>query len=349
MDANGCTGDTTLDIIEPMPFTAVVDSASQVRCYAGNDGAIYVTLAGGTQPYDVIWSGPSGWSATTPDITGLAEGTYTLSVNDLNGCALYNFIEDITQPEEIVITSALLSDYGGFGVTCPESADGSVTVTVTGGTAPLALLWNGPAGFVSTQASISLLSAGTYSLTITDSNGCVITNDYDLTAPDTMVPVANTVSASCPDTPDGSIDLAVTGGSGTLTYLWDDGVTTQDRTNILPGDYNVTVTDGNGCIQTLAVTVDVIGYNCLRIYEIITPNGDGRNDTWQLRNAEIYPDAEVFVYSRWGKLVYHSRNATDEWDGTYNGKVLPNDSYHYVIHPGDGSEPRTGVITIISK
>ncbi|MFN2336786.1 MAG: gliding motility-associated C-terminal domain-containing protein, partial [Bacteroidales bacterium] len=105
----------------------------------------------------------------------------------------------------------------------------------------------------------------------------------------------------------------------------------------------------NGCMQILTVTVGVVGIDCLRIYEIITPNGDGRNDTWRLRNAELYPDAEIFVYSRWGKLVYQSRNAGDEWDGTYNGKLLPNDSYHYVIHLNDGSEPRTGVISIISK
>jgi gliding motility-associated-like protein len=68
-----------------------------------------------------------------------------------------------------------------------------------------------------------------------------------------------------------------------------------------------------------------------------------------MRNAELYPDAEVFVYTRWGKQVFHTRDATDEWDGRFNGKLLPNDSYHYVIHINDGSEPRTGVISIISK
>jgi gliding motility-associated-like protein len=141
----------------------------------------------------------------------------------------------------------------------------------------------------------------------------------------------------------------VTGGSGTLAYLWNDGVTSADRTAILSGEYTVTVTDENGCEQTSAVTLGVIGENCLRVYEIITPNGDGRNDTWHLRNAELYPDAEVFVYTRWGKLVYHSANATDQWDGTFNGKLLPNDSYHYVIHLNNGSEPRTGIISIISK
>jgi gliding motility-associated-like protein len=188
-----------------------------------------------------------------------------------------------------------------------------------------------------------------YTLTITDSQGCVVTHDYSLTAPEPMVLTASTVNGSCPDTPDGGIDLTVAGGAGTLIYQWDDGPTTPDRSDLLPGDYNVTVTDANGCTGELTVTVGVTGHDCLTVYEIITPNGDGRNDTWKLRNAELYPDAEIFVYNRWGRLVFHTRNATDEWDGRSDGKLLPNDSYHYVIHLNDGSEPRTGVISIISK
>ncbi|HPT12227.1 MAG TPA: gliding motility-associated C-terminal domain-containing protein, partial [Bacteroidales bacterium] len=67
-------------------------------------------------------------------------------------------------------------------------------------------------------------------------------------------------------------------------------------------------------------------------------------------NAELYPDIEVLVYTRWGKLVYSSRNPnSDPWDGTFKGKLLPNDSYHYIIRLNDGTQPRTGVISIISK
>ena len=349
MDANGCVSDTTLEITEPLPFTAVIDGTDDVTCHGGSDGAIYATLAGGTEPYLISWTGPSGWTSSNATITELVAGTYTLTVTDLHGCASYSFIEVITEPEEIVITGATLSDHGGFGVTCPDSEDGSITVTVQGGTPPLDFDWTGPGGFVSDQLAISLLRAGLYTLTITDAAGCILAADYTLTSPEPMSITAVTADASCPDTPDGSIDLTITGGSGTLAYLWDDGVTTADRTSILPGDYSVDVTDENGCIQNFKVTVGVNGTDCLRIYEIITPNGDGRNDTWQLRNAWLYPEAEVFVYTRWGKLVYHSRNAADEWDGTFNGKLLPNDSYHYVIHLNDGSEPRTGVISIISK
>jgi gliding motility-associated-like protein len=349
MDAYGCISEITLDISEPLPFNVTLDSTRNIRCNGGSDGAIYITPSGGTEPYIISWTGPSGYIAITADITGLAAGAYSLTITDANSCATFSFDETLTEPAAIVITGAVLSDFGGYGVQCPASADGSVDVTVAGGTPPLAYLWAGPGGFTSTQADIALVPAGTYTLTITDSQGCVLTHDYILTAPEAMLLTAAPENGSCPDTPDGSIDLTVAGGAGTLSYEWDDGPTTPDRTELLPDDYPVTVTDGNGCTAQLTVTVGVTGQDCLRVYEIITPNADGRNDTWKLRNAELYPDAEVFVYNRWGRLVYHSRNLTDEWDGTSDGKLLPNDSYHYVIHLNDGSEPRTGVISIISK
>ncbi len=349
MDANSCKSDTTLTIIEPLPFNVTLDSTRNVSCNGGNDGAVYITPSGGTEPYNISWTGPAGYTASTADITDLVAGTYSLIITDLNSCVSFNPSAVLTEFTAISIISSVLSDYGGYSVSCPSANDGSVSVTATGGTPPLAYLWSSPGGFTSTQDAIASLPAGTYTLTITDLNGCMLTEDYILTAPELMVLTAESDAASCPDKPDGSIDLTVTGGSGTLTYLWDDNVTTPDRSQIFSGEYTITVTDSNGCTQQLAVTVGVIGLDCLRVYEIITPNGDGKNDTWKMRNAELYPDAEVFVYNRWGKLVFHTRDVTDEWDGRYNGKLLPNDSYHYVIHLNDGSEPLTGVISIISK
>ena len=349
MDANGCVSDTTLDIIEPLPFTATLDSAWNIVCNGADDGAVFTTVAGGTEPYSISWTGPGGWTASTEDVTGLAAGTYMVTITDLNGCATFDFTQDITQPAAIEITGETVSDYDGYGVSCQNSDDGFISIVVTGGTPPLALLWSGPQGFSSTLDALTMLIAGTYSLTVTDANGCILTRDYVLDAPSPMIITAETEPASCPDTRDGSIHLTVSGGSGALIYSWNDGITSADRTGLPGGVYSVLVTDGNGCTRMETVAVAIRGENCLRIYEIITPNGDGSNDTWKLRNAELYPDAEIFVYNRWGKLVYHSRNAGDEWDGTYNGKILPNDSYHYVIHLNDGSEPRTGVISIISK
>jgi len=349
MDANSCRSDITLSISEPSPFIVTLDSTHNVSCGGGNDGAVYITASGGTQPYNISWSGPAGYTASTADITDLFAGTYSLIITDLNSCASFSPSAVLTEPNAITIINSVLSDYDGYGVSCPAASDGSVAVTVTGGTPPLAYLWSGPGGFTSTLDAIESLTAGTYTLTITDLNGCILTEEFALDAPEPIVITAETDAASCPDKPDGSIDLTVSGGAGTLAYMWDDDVTTPDRTQIYSGDHTITVTDSNGCTEQLVVTVGVIGQDCLRVYEIITPNGDGKNDTWKMRNAELYPDAEVFVYNRWGKLVFHTRDITDEWDGRYNGELLPNDSYHYVIHLNDGSEPLTGVISIISK
>ena len=87
---------------------------------------------------------------------------------------------------------------------------------------------------------------------------------------------------------------------------------------------------------------------CLEIPTIITPNNDGANDTWKIKNIDIFPDAEVLIYNRWGKLVFNSKNlSANPWDGKYKGKELPTDSYHYILDLKDGSKPRSGVISII--
>jgi gliding motility-associated-like protein len=105
----------------------------------------------------------------------------------------------------------------------------------------------------------------------------------------------------------------------------------------------------NGCQASLDVVVGVIGSeDCLKVNQIITPNNDGFNDTWKIENIDLFPDAEVFVFTRWGKLVFNTKNiSANEWDGTFKGRLLPTDSYHYILHLNDRSEPRSGVISII--
>jgi len=97
--------------------------------------------------------------------------------------------------------------------------------------------------------------------------------------------------------------------------------------------------------------IDYIGtFNCVEIPQILTPDpADGHNDEWIIRNIDIYPKAEIKVYSRWGKLIYHSKNPSAEpWKGRYsNGKLVPTDSYHYILDLHDGSAIRSGVISVI--
>jgi gliding motility-associated-like protein len=112
----------------------------------------------------------------------------------------------------------------------------------------------------------------------------------------------------------------------------------------------VVVTDENGCAAPLDVTVGFDGsFDCVSFPKVITPNGDGKNDTWIIRNIDLYPDAEILIFTRWGKLIFRTKNPlANPWDGTFdNGKKVPTDSYHYILYLNDGSEPRSGVISVI--
>ncbi|HOW39025.1 MAG TPA: gliding motility-associated C-terminal domain-containing protein, partial [Bacteroidales bacterium] len=158
-----------------------------------------------------------------------------------------------------------------------------------------------------------------------------------------------TTPASCPDTPDGSITLTISGGTQPYNAIWSDGSTGTSRTDIPDGTYSVVVTDANGCAASLSIVVDnTASADCIIVQEIITPNNDGFNDTWKIRNIDLFPNAEVLVYNRWGRLVFKTKNIpANEWDGTEDGKLLPVDSYHYILHLGDGSKQRSGVVSII--
>jgi gliding motility-associated-like protein len=194
------------------------------------------------------------------------------------------------------------------------------------------------------------LAAGSYTVTITDANGCTKTGNAVITEPAALSLSFTPTEAGCPDSPDGAITLDITGGTAPYSVIWNDGITTQNRTAILPETYSVVVTDANGCAASGNTVVGFTGsFGCLVIPQIITPNGDGFNDTWIITNIDIYPNAEMKIYTRWGKLIYKSRNVSAEpWDGRFNGKLMPTDSYHYILFLGDGSKPRSGVISLIN-
>ena len=154
---------------------------------------------------------------------------------------------------------------------------------------------------------------------------------------------------SCPDSEDGAINLAIAGGTSPFTVLWSDGSTGVNRTGLKQGSYTAVITDHNSCGETVTAEVDFsFSYGCLVIPQVITPNNDGYNDVWQIRNIDLYPDAEVRIFNRWGKMVFSTRNLADNpWNGTVGGKPVPTDSYHYILYLNDGPKPRSGVISVI--
>jgi gliding motility-associated-like protein len=315
-------------------------SHTDVLCFGSNSGILTVSGLSGTAPY--LYKLGSGSYQASGTFTNLVAGTYTVTVQDASLCT-FDVTADITQPSSALAGTILVQ----ANVSCHGGVNGSVTVAGSGGTAPYE--YNISGGTFQTSGIFSGLAAGNYTIVVRDASLCTSNVSVTVTEPEVLAVDHTTVSASCPNTPDGSISLTITGGTQPYNAIWSDGLTGISRTNIPDGSYSVVVTDINGCAASLVIELDNTGSaDCVVAQEIITPNNDGFNDTWKIRNIELFPDAEVLVYTRWGKLIFKTKNISDnEWDGTFDGKLMPTDSYHYILHLNDGSKPRSGVVSII--
>jgi gliding motility-associated-like protein len=232
-------------------------------------------------------------------------------------------------------------------VLCNPGSTGAIDITITGGSGPFLYNWTG-IGVVPAAQDQSDLVPGNYEVTISNSL-CSTTQAFTITQPDPLIIEESHTDVECPDDNAGTINLTVTGGIMPYSVYWLDGATTRDRTGLTAGTYTVAIVDVNNCATRLDVNIGATGSErCVEVPEIITPNGDGFNDTWRIKNIDMFPDAEVIVFNRWGKKVYSSRNIlASPWDGTLQGKLLPTDSYHYILDLHNGSKPKSGVISII--
>ncbi|MBF9140923.1 T9SS type A sorting domain-containing protein [Hymenobacter properus] len=238
-DANGCTATASATVGQPALLTASA-AKTDVSCNGGSNGTITLTVAGGTAPYTYLWNG----GATTQNRSGLAAGTYNVTVTDSKGCTA-TASATIGQPA-LLTASAAKTD-----VSCYNGTNGTITLTVTGGTAPYTYLWNGGA----TSQNRSGLAAGTYNVTVTDANGCTATASATIGQPALLTATAAKTDVSCYNGTNGTITLTVTGGTAPYTYLWNGGATSQNRSGLATGTYNVTVTDSKGCTATASATI----------------------------------------------------------------------------------------------
>jgi hypothetical protein len=203
-------------------------------------GSITMSITQGDGPYVWDWvrtQGGSG-SGSGVSISGLQGGDYTVTVTSNNGlgCPKVFTVTLVANPEIVAIPDYSSPD-------CFGGTNGSIDLSVSGGTPGYTYLWSDG----STLTNRSSLPAGNYSVTITDSRGCTVTEAFSLTEPDEIVPTPVVTNVTCFGFSNGQISLNVTGGDGNYTYLWNNGSSNPTRTNLGPGSYSVTVTDGNGC------------------------------------------------------------------------------------------------------
>lgn len=243
-DGSGCTATQSVTITEPTALTASA-TATNVSCTGGADGTATASTSGGTGVVGYTWStSPAQTGATA---TGLSAGTYTVTATDANGCTATSSVA-VTQPTPINL-SATKTD-----VTCSGGTDGTASASATGGTGVINFSWS--TSPVQTGASITGLSAGTYTVTATDANGCSSTASVNVANGAAITVTAAVTDASCNGGTDGAVTLTPAGGASPYTVGWSGGASGATRTNLAAGNYPYTVTDANGCSTTGSATVN---------------------------------------------------------------------------------------------
>ena len=246
-DNLGCTKQLSIAVGQPAASLGGTTAKTDVSCNGGSNGTATVSATGGTTPYFYSWAPSGGTNATA---TGRAAGTYTVTVTDFNGCQITRTVT-INQP------AALSAATGGgkTDVSCNGGANGTATVAPTGGTSPYSYSW-APSG--GTNATATGLTAGTYTVTVTDFNGCQTTRAFTINQP--AAALGATISktdVSCNGGGNGTATVAVTGGTTSYTYSWaPSGGTNATATGLSTGTYTVTVTDANACQITRTVTIN---------------------------------------------------------------------------------------------
>ncbi len=242
----GCTWNGAFTISQPNSLLNSSVSGNPETCGSGNGTAVS-SPTGGVTPYQYAWSnGQTGGTAVN-----LNAGNYTVTVTDLNGCTSTNNVTIAGTPGVVASTTQSF-------VTC-GSSDGTINLNVTSGTAPYNYTWSGPVGIGNT-ASPTGLPVGSYTATITDANAC--TEEYMINMVNQNSPEATALFAStptCNGDNNGFITLSLTGGNGAYTFNWSGpgGFTasSQNLTGLSSGNYQLTVSDTQGCLGFLDTTL----------------------------------------------------------------------------------------------
>lgn len=243
-NATGCTALKTITITNTSGVTATASNTSTV-CAASN-GSASVNVTSGTAPYTYSWSN----GGTSQTIVGLSAGTYTVTVTDANSCTTTVTTTVNSSNTNIAVNASSMP------VSCNGNNDGSVGLSVNGGAAPYTFSWNSG----QQVAALNNLTAGTYTVTVTDANGCTAVASTTVNEPTSITSSINSTNAGCAGENNGSITLNVNGGTPGYSYDWSNGATIQNISGLSAGTYTVTITDANNCsmVQTAIITANPV-------------------------------------------------------------------------------------------
>lgn len=245
-DANGCQSEDSVYIPfipTPPPLQGQASVVSHVSCTDFDDGVARIDVTGGVKPYSYNWSN----GGTTPEITDLTAGRYTVTVTDSVGCVVFKEVRIQRAADLYRIDAVVNAD-----VACHGDSTGEVGVAITDGRAPYRYLWSTG----DTSAVLRNVPVGFYTVRVTDANGCILSDEARVMQPSALMVSANKLQdASCYGVADGRASVMAMGGVFPYSFQWSSGETSAMATQLLGGDQTVVITDKNGCKDTAGVTI----------------------------------------------------------------------------------------------
>lgn len=325
IDGNDCPASANYSIINDVSncsaycFTDITANVIVNETCGNSSGSIDVNILNAVAPLTYYWSN----GATTQDINGLSAGTYSLTVTDANNCSDEMTFTITNETGDLSITGASTGEEN-----C-GNMNGTINISVSGGAMPYSYLWSNGG----TTEDISNLSAGTYTIEITDGNGCQVSNTFTVVNnPGSLAVTAVVTPESCNST-NGSINQTVTGANGTLTYTWNSGQITQDLSSLNSGTYTCEVSDQSGCsvsntyiVGVQSGNVSLTGSNIT--HEICNNNGGGVNITMTGNNLSY---------------LWSNGATTEDLTGVSAG------DYYCVVTNSQGCSYTTQTFTIINS
>jgi gliding motility-associated-like protein len=267
-DAGGCTNATTVTITSPTAITVTTSNITPANCGVSN-GSATIAVTGGTGTYTCNWL-PSGGSGLTAN--NIPAGVYTVNVQDQNGCTASGnvVVTNVGGPTVTISNSTNVSCFGGN--------NGSATVTATGGTIPYTYAWTPSGG---SGATATGLSAGTYTVAVTDATGCVSSATATITAPNAITITETITNDDCANPGSGQISTVASNGTAPYTYSWSNSVSGATNPGLAGNtSYTVTATDANGCTATETYPLGLLGN--LTIVATASPTNILQGETVQL-------------------------------------------------------------------
>jgi hypothetical protein len=286
--------------------TLNISSMNDTICFGMNNGILTASVIGGSLPYNYLWSN----GTTTSVNTNLLAGNYNLSLTDNHGCNV-NSSFLVYETDEILFTSQIDS-------TCFNSSTGNILITETGTTTPYSYLWsNGE-----TTNLIDSLPAGNYILELTDTNGCMVSSNYDINEFEEIT-FSSIIDSTCPNQNAGAIFVSVLSGESPFTYLWSTNETSSSISNLNENNYDLTISDNHGCsidTQFMVNEFNLIQPNLNFVYDMIYSDQNNLNNWYLNGNILIGENTDSLQYSQNG---YYQVSYIDN-----NGCEVLSDSLH---------------------